>query len=683
MRFSGKKRTVLLTLSILASLSVPTYAADTTSEGVVQAPDVVVTATRTEEEVKVIPNTVEVITHEDIEKLGATDVYSALSLASNLNITKAGMTGHNVMIRGMSTNHTLILIDGKRVAGEDTSVTQNVYALDRMSISNIERIEIVRGTASVMYGSDAMGGVINIITKKSKDPSVTVGVSTASESVNNYYHVDLGTQGKFSSTFDARFSKIRKNVSDSNSASNFYGPVQDFNFNGTYDLGNNKQIDLSLGYYNEHTKANYEDTKTTSGTYWTNKDKTEYYDYRRFDYSLGYSGQTDSSNYMFRTYYSRLDKDSNLYNNRPNTPMEFMFGKLYPKYDWDKSTYTLWGVEGKDTVQINDKHLLTFGADYTKNSVEGTRLSDGGDNIHNVTQSGNGVSITKQYSDKDINTWATYVQDEWMPNEKWLIIPAIRYDYHSSFGSEFTPKIGATYFINDTNRIKTNWGKGFKAPTISELYMNMHRAMGVATVDVYGNPDLKPEESNSWDISYEAEFGKDNNSWTKLTYFYNDVTNLIDTEDITTPEEEAQNISKGRYVNIAKAKIKGVEFELGHELNDKWTVKLVNNWLNAKDGEGVRLNNRARNITSLQLAYDDHDPNGYSATLWSDWYNNYRYTVDKVPNDYTFNTTNFVLNKKLGEGCRIYAGVDNIFDKKISKINLDGRIWRVGAEWTF
>lgn len=130
MNLSAKKQT-LLSLSILLSLSGSVYAQDIQNDEVITTPNVVVTATRTEEEVKTVPQTVEVITKEDIEQLGATDVYSALRLASNVDVTSAGMAGHNVMIRGMSTNHTLILVDGKRLAGEDTSATQNVYALGR------------------------------------------------------------------------------------------------------------------------------------------------------------------------------------------------------------------------------------------------------------------------------------------------------------------------------------------------------------------------------------------------------------------------------------------------------------------------------------------------------------------------------------------------------------------------
>lgn len=673
MRLSTKKQQTLLTLSVLLGLSSPVYAQDIQNNDVIVTPDVVVTATRTQEEVKAVPQTVEVITKEDIEQLGATDVYSALRLAANVDVTSAGMAGHNVMIRGMSTNHTLILIDGKRFAGEDTSATQNVYALGRFSLSNIERIEIVRGSASAQYGSDALGGVINIITKKSKEPSVMVGLSTGSEAINNYYHIDFGKQGNFSSTFDMRFSDVRKNMQAGDEGSNYYGPIQDFNFAGTWDLGNDKEIDLTLGYYNEHTKADYADKYTSTGVFQTSKDKKEWYDYRRYDYSLGYSGKTDNSDYMIRTFYSRLDKENNLYNYRDNFPeqMENILGSMYPKYDWDKSTYTLWGIEGKNTIQLNDNHLLTFGGEYRQNKVEGTRLSDGGDNVHQVSQSGNGIVSNKYYSDKEINTWAGYIQDEWQVNDKLLVIPSVRYDHDSSFGGEVTPKIGATYFISDNSRIKANWGKGFKAPTISELYMAMHRAMGGQTVNVYGNPDLKPEKSTSWDISFEAE--KDNN-FGKLTYFNNDVKNLITTKQIGSSYYDQ------RYINVDEAEIDGVEMEIGRNLDDKWTIKATSNWLDATDKvNGDRLDNRARNMTTLQLLYDDHDDWGYSAILWQQWANKYHYD----DNDYNFTTTNFVLNKKFGEGNRVYAGVDNIFNKKISDIGLDGMIWRLGAEWTF
>ena len=154
---------------ILAAMAMPAYAA---AAGTAQADtqnllskDVVVTATRTEAEIKTVPNTVEVITAEDIQKLGATDVYSALRLADNIQImhTSTGF-GHRVSLRGLASNQTLFLINGQRTAIEDTATTQNLLALDRINVNTIERIEIVRGAAAAQYGSVALAGVINIIT---------------------------------------------------------------------------------------------------------------------------------------------------------------------------------------------------------------------------------------------------------------------------------------------------------------------------------------------------------------------------------------------------------------------------------------------------------------------------------------------------------------------------------------
>ena len=156
-----------ITWAVLTALTVPAYAAsaDGAADGsAVTMKDVVVTATRTEADVKMVPNTVEVITADDIEKLGATDVYSALRLADNVQImnTSTGF-GHRISMRGMSSDSTLILINGQRTAIEDTETTQNLLALDRINVHNIERIEIIRGAASAQYGSDALAGVILLL----------------------------------------------------------------------------------------------------------------------------------------------------------------------------------------------------------------------------------------------------------------------------------------------------------------------------------------------------------------------------------------------------------------------------------------------------------------------------------------------------------------------------------------
>ena len=616
-----KRKSTLLTLSILMGLTSCTQASE-----VIQTPDVVVTTTKTQQEVKAVPNAVEVITSEDIEQLGATDIYSALKLATNVDVSQIG-AGHRLMVRGKNAG-ALVLLDGRRMSNEYSSMTRGAFDLDKINLSSVERIEIVRGAASAQYGADAESGVINIITKKSKEQSVTVGANTGTDVMNNYYRFDLGQQGKFNGVVNANFAKYRKREFVGGTGTNYFGPRTNYDFSGTYAFNDNNNLDFYIGYYDEKSKKITDYSSMGMGKSSANYDKTNQ------DYSIAYNRKGDNSNYMIRAYYNRYDKEE--YKGSKNN-------------SYKQNTFDTLGIEAKNTVQAGDEHLLTYGVEYKNIGVEGPILALGEGNS------------------KDNSAYAGYIQDEWFINDKILFIPAVRYDHDEQFGGKTTPKLGATYFLSDNSRIKANWGKSWRAPNLVELYAGQDH--GFTTI--YGNPDLKPEEATTWELGFEAE--KDNN-FGKLTYFNNDVKNLITTKQIGSSYYDQ------RYINVDEAEIDGVEMEIGRNLDDKWTIKATSNWLDATDKvSGDRLDNRARNMTTLQLLYDDHDNWGYSAILWQQWANKYHYN----DNDYNFTTTNFVLNKKFGEGNRVYAGVDNIFDKKISDIGLDGMIWRLGAEWTF
>ena len=157
--------------------------------------EVIVTATRTERSATDVPAASEVITREDIARLGAADIYDAIRLAAGVTVFAASNGFYrSISLRGGQSNQTLILINGRRTANEDTATAQNLMSLERINVSHIDRIEIIRGAASAQYGSDALNGVINIITRKSDGaPSVTVGGNTGTEGMNNYYHIDMGS----------------------------------------------------------------------------------------------------------------------------------------------------------------------------------------------------------------------------------------------------------------------------------------------------------------------------------------------------------------------------------------------------------------------------------------------------------------------------------------------------------
>lgn len=677
-RYKKKKlyasRMAVLSAAVLAGMSMPVGAAETTAaDTVVQTKDVIVTATKTEAEVQAVPQAVEVITKEDIQRTGANDVLTALSLANNLNLSRAGMTGNAVSLRGMSTNHTLILVDGKRYAGEDTDVTTNVYALQRLNVSDIDRIEIVRGPSSSLYGSEAMGGVINVITKTPEKAGGTVGVVTGTRNTAEYFNVSSGKHGRWSVAVDGRFDKQRAmnrydySVSSTGAVTDgydrsMYGMRRTFHGGAVYDFenANKNKLRFDIDYMNEDLRSDYADTKSASGKLYYNKNKHEWYHNEQKGFSVEYTGKTNRNEYQFRTYYNQLEKHSNLVNERafPSPMMENILGSIYPKADMDYAKYNTWVTEAKNTMYIGDHHNLTFGGEYRRLEYEGTRLG------------GSTTGLNKKISAKDVDSYAGYIEDLWQVNDKLLLIPSVRLEHNSQFGSEATPKIGATYNINNHWRFKANYGKGYKAPTLSELYMVMNRAMGVATVHVEGNPNLQPEKTYSYDFSIEADKGA---NFGKLTYFNNKVSNLIDTEST-----QSDNEYWSKYINVGKAQINGVELEIGRHLNDRWTIKATHNYLDAVNKiTGNRLNNRAQNTTTFQLIYDDHKEDGISAVLWDQFASRYRYNDE----DYTYNTLNFSLNKKWTKDFSMYAGIDNILNKKVDDLYIDGRMWRVGAEW--
>lgn len=469
-----KRKSTLLTLSILMGLTSCTQASE-----VIQTPDVVVTATKTQQEVKAVPNAVEVITSEDIEQLGATDIYSALKLATNIDVSQIG-AGHRLMVRGKNAG-ALVLLDGRRMSNEYSSMTRGAFDLDKINLSSVERIEIVRGAASAQYGADAESGVINIITKKSKEQSVTVGANTGTDVMNNYYRFDLGQQGKFNGVVNANFAKYRKREFVGGTGTNYFGPRTNYDFSGTYAFNDNNNLDFYIGYYDEKSKKITDYSSMGMGKSSTNYDKTNQ------DYSIAYNGKGDNSNYMIRAYYNRYDKEE--YKGSKNN-------------GYKQNTFDTLGIEAKNTVQAGDEHLLTYGVEYKNIGVEGLILALGEGNS------------------KDNSAYAGYIQDEWFINDKILFIPAVRYDHDEQFGGKTTPKLGATYFLSDNSRIKANWGKSWRAPNLVELYAGQDH--GFTTI--YGNPDLKPEEATTWELGFEAE--KDNN-WLKLNYFNSKYDNLI------------------------------------------------------------------------------------------------------------------------------------------------------------
>lgn len=664
-----------------------------------------------------MPASTQIITSSDIKKSGATNVRDAITDFANITMTKKVRGGgHEIIVRGMSTDKSLIMVNGHRVANEaDGSGLGNANALDRINVDNIEKIEIVKGPSSALYGSEAMGGVINIITKSSKEAEVRTGLVNSSEDFTNWWHLDSGEIGKFSATLDMRFNKIRRDGDDTDFLTDSFGTAQTYNFNANYHFNDHNYLNFYVDHYTQNLKrdlythkrdnikVNFPEKMRPMGQAsmtgeGSMEDALANYHYKQQTYGLSWNGKTARNDWQIQTYLSKFDWESDIrysgmqFKGHVPAGLSPMTGRRWDsifkgfmvgdsgeyKNDVNVNSNKIFVIEGRNSTKINDNHRITYGAEYIKNTVKGTNFGD--DNQFGVTHIGsvskNGV--TKEISEKEIDTYAAYLQDE-INYGKWFIVPAIRYDHHENFGSHTSPKLGLTYKANDTFRVKANYGKGFKAPTIQNLYCKLVTHMGQAgIITVNPNANLRPETSNSWDVGVEKEWGKIS---TSLVYFDTKLENMITTEKIFDKIY--------RCINVGNVRVKGIEHTLGYELNPMWKFKVNSTWLDAVNKDKNQpLPQRSRLSQIYSLSFDDGKDIGWSAVLWDEL--NYKYVTPVTVNGNTvagpkktYNLLNFTLTRKINKDTKIYGSVQNIFDKVDSDCDLDGRYWSLGWEHKF
>ncbi len=659
-----KRKKYFLTLAVITALLNTSYAGVAAAEAAdsqqaveqVQTRDVVVTASRTEQLVKEAPAAVEVITREDLDKMGAENLAQALQLAIGIDVSENGMVGNSVAIRGAKSNQTLIMVDGMRIRTENTDQTANNYELQRVNMADVERIEIVRGATSSLYGADAMGGVINIITKTPDKASQSVFADYTTKQADVGFRVATGQLGKWASSFSYKRSDVHH--LDINGSGTQYGTKDYFNVKTKYKIDDKKSLSFFLDYMNEDL---YLDSDFTS------------YDHDRTKFGLSYDGKDKKGKYQLRVNYSIFNKDQNTRKNGILT-------------GWDELKFRTLTLDGQRSYQLNDEHLLTVGGEIRQEKYEGTRIGSGGDNVHTVTREG----VSQKYSEKSTTYYAAYIQDEWQVEDNWLMIPSIRFDHNSAFGSKVTYKLGNTYKLSDNTRFKFNVGTAYRAPTEAELYMDMTRTpRPYMKVHVTGNPNLKPETSYNFDLGLEAE-SKSGRTSGKLTYFHSKFDDLINSQSTVTmsgrPPAITANVAS-KYVNVDSAEIQGAEAEFKQKLGKNFTLRSTYTYTDAKDGYGARLEGRDRHKLSLQLNYDDAKT-GWSGSLWNDWHGDY-WAVDDNGNLSNNNASilNFVVSKKIGNGGSAYVGVNNIMGKDdanaFTVFGLTGRVWRAGVNWNF
>ena len=619
--------------------------------------ETVVTATKTKLSEKKVPMSTTVITAEEMKQKGAYNVRDAIKNAVSIDVSRNGtsMVGNNVSIRGMGTTETLILVDGRRIAGEDSASTMNAYELDRLNVNNIERVEILRGSGSAIWGSDATGGVINIITKKDQPAGGYAGVRTGSLESAVYGGFSTGNVGKLNLDVDFNLTKVRRETNEG--STNQYGPRRNISFHGDYKFNDHSGLDFGASFMKEQLTSLA--ASTTAGS------TTSYYDNNRSDYHLKYYGFDNKNDWEVQSYYSRLGK----------------VGRTRSETSWtdfNHARYSTWVNEARNTYRMDKHNTLTYGMEFKNQKAGGTRFANAGGG----TRVEEYLGMESPYGSASQNSYSFYLQDEIELGDRLFFVPSVRFDHHGSFGSEWSPRVGMTYNLSKASRIKVNYGKAFRAPTIFELYSQMiHSPIARMRVIVEGNPDLEPEKSTNFDISLEGEKGK---ATGKLTYFHNKISNLIDSQ------AEFRGFMNGamtfiyRYRNVDKATFDGLEAETKYRFDKHWSARANYTYLDARDDNtGSRLTGRALNTGTVELSWTDAKKDPWTATLYNQWYQNYLTSANNK--SYSYSLTNFVVTKDIGK-MSLYAGVDNLFNKKFDSTDsiwTDGRVWRAGMEWKF
>ena len=401
---------------------------------------IIVTASKTENSLKYTSVAAEIITADQIKQKGAVRLRDVLKFSAGMY----NIEPDKISIRGLASRHTLILIDGKRLTGE----VGGGLEIDRIDISDIERIEIIKGSASALYGTDALGGIINVITKKSDKFSTTI---------TPQYGAFSGGKGKQKSITissnipinDKLTTKINGSIRDferlddgTKTSIQKDGRVSTIGFGLNYELNAQDELGFDVDYMKDE------------GDDFTNNSMLKYNDdNERQNYSLFWNRQSDSYNSNVRLYTSLYDKQFEVYNTMQNKLMKFIIA--------ERETSV---AEAQVNFLLSDAHLLTVGGEFRKESFEGNILNTG----HN-TNSGTHKGLPFQNSEIEIDYYATFIQDQWQVNEQLSLIASLRYDDSDEFEDDISPKIGLTYeILEDTDvglRFKTNYSHGFKTPT--------------------------------------------------------------------------------------------------------------------------------------------------------------------------------------------------------------------------
>ena len=507
--------------------------------GAVSGNQTVETATRTATPLGQVGSSTSVVTAEQIQQRQVYSVAEALRLLPGVDVVQSGNPGGlvSVFIRGATSEQTKIMLDG--IPLNDPITTGRLFDLSATSVDNIERIEIIRGPQSVLYGSDAIGGVINIITRKGSGP-VTKRYQAYGGSFNTSRQ-SLGVQGGNDQVYSSWVGSYFDSRGFSSADARFGNSERD-----AFHLGNlagrsgwtpSKHFDVDFVFRLNRGDLNIDDAGGPGQDDPNQKNYIEQIATRTQIRMLG-PNEFWEQKLAYSTAHHHRQNNDNLDPLHPNDSFFSVFNGFTQLIDWQHN------------LELLDNNTLTFGAAYQQ--------EDGDSRFNGTSMFGpfNGGQPASQLRDA-----AVYVQDQINIGDRWFTTFGTRQDHYSQAGTANTYRVTSLYRTPGTETaIRGSIGTGFKAPTLFQLYDPFS-----------GNPNLLPEESKGWDVGFEQPLF-DGDVIIGSTYFRNDFDNLINA-----------NPPNFVYFNVDQAMATGVEVSTFFRLTETADATLTYTHLDTRD----------------------------------------------------------------------------------------------------
>jgi outer membrane receptor for ferrienterochelin and colicins len=669
--------------------------------------EIVVTATRTERKLGNVAVPVSIISNKAIKLSGSLRLNDILQEQTGLYITSGsgsgavggGVFGNGIQLQGLSPDHTMILMDGEPLIGRQGGVMD----LSRFAVGNIRKIEIVKGPSSSLYGSEAMGGVINIITEPLQGKQLNAGIRSGS-----FLTTDVFASGNYTGKKAAVYFFVNRNSSKGyeldqttpeKTADPFYNYTAQLKW--SHRLSSKTKLIVSGRYFYALQQSFFAINSpviNVGGKGTTNDFNINPVLTHRFSEKVKSSLRLVTSGYRF---VQQLDSITN--------------GK---KYYADQFQQQFYRAENQTDISFNQYNTLTTGGGYTVQTV-------------------NTVRYRKPQQQQ---MWYAFAQHEWSGVRNLTVIAGLRYDYNTDFAARISPKLALNYRLNEKIKFNASYGAGFKAPDFRQLYLNFtnNAAEGYS---IYGANEfstnlleqqknqgliadilpaanlitqLKPETSNGFNIGTQLQ--PVSSVRIDINFFRNDVDHLINYIPVAT---NANGTSVFSYININRAFTQGAELNLNYQLLKSVNIsggyqylftadkdvlqKVENNEVFGRDivGGSARLMtlkdyagllNRSKHMANLRL-FLNNEKTGWASSLRLIYRSRFG-VIDKDGNGFAnmeeefapaIMQVNVTASKQICRQLNMQVGVNNLFNQTNARYmpNLPGIHWFAAVNYSF